>query len=277
MTHGPYLLPGARQGYGYGDSTVVDAVAHDALFCPLDMMAMGPATEMYNARLGITREEQDAFSAQSHQRATEATKNGLFDDEIVQVEVPQRRGDPILVSVDEGVRADTTTTALARLRPAFGPDGTITAGSASQISDGGAAVVVMSRKKADELGATVLAEVGAHGVVAGPDPSLHSQPANAITKALTREGLSASDVDLFEINEAFACVAIQSMRDLGLTAEKVNVNGGAISMGHPVGMSGARLVLHLAHELKRRGGGLGAAGLCGGGGQGDALLLRVTA
>jgi acetyl-CoA C-acetyltransferase len=277
MTNGPYLLPGARQGYRYGNSEILDATAHDALYCAIDLMGMGHATEKYNVKLGITREEQDAFSVQSHTRAAEAAKNGLFDDEIVNVEVPQRRGDPIVVSIDEGVRVDIDHKTLARLRPAFDPDGTITAGSSSQISDGGAAVVVMRREKAEQLGLSVLAEIGAHGVVAGPDASLQSQPSNAITKALKREGLSASDVDLFEINEAFASVAIQSMRDLGITAENVNVNGGAISMGHPVGMSGARLVLHLALELKRRGGGLGAAGLCGGGGQGDALIIRVPA
>ncbi|MBA2445082.1 MAG: acetyl-CoA C-acetyltransferase [Nocardioidaceae bacterium] len=277
MTHGPYLLPGARAGYRYGDSKVIDSTSHDALFCAFDLEGMGSATDRYNAKLGITREEQDAYSAESHRRATLAAKNGLFDDEIVNVEVPQRKGDPVVVSIDEGVRADTTAETLAKLRPAFAADGTVTAGSASQISDGGCAVVVMSRAKAEELGAPVLAEIGAHGVVAGPDPSLQSQPSNAINKALKREGLTPADVDLFEINEAFASVAIQSMRDLGITADNVNVNGGAISMGHPVGMSGARVVLHLAHELKRRGGGLGAAGLCGGGGQGDALILRVPA
>ncbi len=277
MTNGPYLLPGARQGYRYGNSEILDATAHDALYCAIDLVGMGQATEGYNAKLGITREEQDLFSVESHLRAAAAAKNGLFDDEIVGVEVPQRRGDPVTVSTDEGVRADIDHQTLSTLRPAFAADGTITAGSSSQISDGGAAVVVMSRVKADELGLEVLAEIGAHGVVAGPDASLQSQPSNAITKALRREGLSASDVDLFEINEAFASVAIQSMRDLGVTSENVNVNGGAISMGHPVGMSGARLILHLALELKRRGGGLGAAGLCGGGGQGDALLIRVAA
>ncbi len=277
MTNGPYLLPGARAGYRYGDSSIVDSTSHDALFCAFDLMGMGAATDQYNAKLGITREEQDAYSAQSHQRANDAAKNGLFDDEIVNVEVPQRRGDPIVVSSDEGVRGDTTAETLAKLRPAFAADGTVTAGSASQISDGGCAVVVMSRAKAETLGAPVLAEIGAHGVVAGPDPSLQSQPSNAITKALRREGLTTDDIDLFEINEAFASVAIQSMRDLGLTPDNVNVNGGAISMGHPVGMSGARLVLHLAHELGRRGGGVGAAGLCGGGGQGDALIIRVPA
>jgi acetyl-CoA C-acetyltransferase len=277
MTNGPYLLPGARQGYRYNNGEILDATAHDALYCAIDLMGMGHATEKYNVKLGITREEQDAFSVQSHKRAAEAAKNGLFDDEIVNVEVTQRRGDPIVVSIDEGVRDDIDHKTLARLRPAFDPDGTITAGSSSQISDGGAAVVVMRREKAEQLGLSVLAEIGAHGVVAGPDASLQSQPSNAITKALKREGLSASDVDLFEINEAFASVAIQSMRDLAITDENVNVNGGAISMGHPVGMSGARLVLHLALELKRRGGGLGAAGLCGGGGQGDALIIRVPA
>src|SRR5919109_108560 len=211
----------------------------------------------------------------SHQRATAAGKNGLFEDEIVKVEVPQRRGDPVVVSEDEGVRPDTTAQSLAKLRPAFAADGTVTAGSASQISDGAAAVIVMSRAKAEELGAPVLAEIGAHGVVAGPDPSLLSQPSNAIAKALGREGISPTDVDLFEINEAFASVAIQSMRDLDISPDIVNVNGGAIAMGHPVGASGARIALHLALELGRRGGGVGAAGLCGGGGQGEALVLRV--
>jgi acetyl-CoA C-acetyltransferase len=275
MTNGPHLLPGARAGYRYGNATVLDSTAHDALFCAFDLKGMGEATDSYNAKLGISREDQDEYSAMSHQRATVAAKNGLFDDEIVNVEVPQRRGDPIVVSVDEGVRADTTAETLAKLRPAFAPDGTVTAGSASQISDGGCAVVVMSRAKAEEFGAPVLAEIGAHGVVAGPDPSLQSQPANAIKKALAREGLTVQDIELFEINEAFAAVAIQSMRELGINADNVNVNGGAISMGHPVGMSGARLALHLVNELKRRGGGIGAAGLCGGGGQGDALVLRV--
>ena len=236
---------------------------------------MGDSTDFYGKQRRLTREEQDAYSAQSHERATQAGKNGLFDDEIVTVSVPQRRGDPITVSDDEGVRAGTTAATLAKLRPAFSADGTVTAGSASQISDGAAAVVVMSRAKAEELGAPILAEIGAHGVVAGPDPSLLSQPSNAILKALKREGRTPADVDLFEINEAFASVALQSMRDLDIDDENVNVNGGAISMGHPVGASGARIALHLALELGRRGGGLGAAGLCGGGGQGEALLLHV--
>jgi acetyl-CoA C-acetyltransferase len=252
-------------------------MAHDGLFCAFDQVAMGESTERYNAKLGIGREEQDAFAARSHERAALAQKNGLFDDEVVPVPVPQRKGDPLLVTVDEGVRADTTLDVLAKLRPAFAADGTITAGSASQISDGACAVVVMSRAKAEELGAPVLAEIGHHGVVAGPDASLQAQPANAINKALGRAGASVGDLDLVEINEAFASVAIHSTRMLGIDAEKVNVNGGAIALGHPIGASGARIALTLAYELKRRGGGLGAAALCGGGGQGDALLLRVPA
>ena len=277
MTNGPYLQLGARAGYRYGDAKLIDATAHDALFCAFDQRGMGASTDYYNRAKNITRAEQDEFAATSHERATAAHKNGLFDDELVNVEVPQRRGDPLLVTEDEGVRPGTTAESLAKLRPAFAADGTVTAGSASQISDGAAAVVVMSRAKAEELSAPVLAEIGAHGLVAGPDPSLLSQPSNAILKALGREGLTPSDVDLYEINEAFASVAIQSMRDLGIDASNVNVNGGAIAMGHPVGASGARIALHLAHELARRGGGLGAAGLCGGGGQGEALLLRVSA
>jgi acetyl-CoA C-acetyltransferase len=277
MTQAPHLLPKSRSGYKYGAVELVDAMAHDGLFCAFDQCAMGESTERYNARLGISREDQDAFSALSHQRAAEAAKNGLFDDEIVPVEIPQRKGDPVVFTTDEGVRADTTADLLGKLRPAFAADGTITAGSSSQISDGGAAVVVMSRAKAEELGLTWLAEIGAHGVVAGPDASLQSQPANAIKAALAKEGLDVADLDLVEINEAFASVGIQSMRELDLGSDKVNVNGGAIAMGHPIGMSGARLVLTLALELRRRGGGLGAAALCGGGGQGDALVLRVPA
>jgi acetyl-CoA C-acetyltransferase len=276
MTQGPYLLPKARAGYRYGNDEIVDATAHDALFCAFDQLGMGAATETYTKLRGISREEQDAYSAGSHGRAAEAQKNGLFDDEIVAVEVPQRRGDPVMVTEDEGVRPDATAATLAKLRPAFAADGTVTAGSSSQISDGAAAVVVMSRAKAEELGAPILAEIGAHGTVAGPDPSLLSQPANAIGKALGRENLTPDQVDLFEINEAFASVAIQSMRELEIGEDVVNVNGGAISMGHPVGASGARIALHLALELKRRGGGVGAAGLCGGGGQGEALIIRVA-
>jgi acetyl-CoA C-acetyltransferase len=277
MTNGPYLLPGARAGYRYGNSSLIDATAHDALFCAFDLRGMGDSTDYYSKAKDISRVDQDEYSAMSHERATSAAKNGLFDDEIVPVEVPQRRGDPVQVTEDEGVRPGTTAETLAKLRPAFSPDGTVTAGSASQISDGAAAVVVMSRAKAEELGAPILAEIGAHGTVAGPDPSLLSQPSNAIAKALGREGLTPADIDLYEINEAFAAVAIQSMRDLCIGPAVTNVNGGAIAMGHPVGASGARLALHLVHELRRRGGGVGAAGLCGGGGQGEALVLRVTA
>ncbi|MBW8483864.1 acetyl-CoA C-acetyltransferase [Actinomadura parmotrematis] len=275
MTQAPHVLPKSRGGYKYGSVEVLDHMAHDALTDAFDGVSMGESTEHHNARLGITREEQDAFSARSHQRAAEAIKNGVFDDEIAPVEIPQRRGEPVVFSADEGVRGDTTAESLARLRPSFTRDGTITAGSASQISDGAAAVVVMSRAKAEELGLTWLAEIGAHGNVAGPDNSLQSQPSNAIEHALSKEGIGVDDLDLIEINEAFASVGVQSMRDLGVGPEKVNVNGGAIALGHPVGMSGARIVLHLAHELKRRGGGTGAAGLCGGGGQGDALIIRV--
>ncbi|MWA03903.1 acetyl-CoA C-acyltransferase [Actinomadura sp. LD22] len=275
MTQAPHLLPKSRAGYKYGSIEVLDHMAYDALTDAFDGIAMGESTEHHNARLGISREEQDEFSARSHQRAAAAIKNGVFDDEIAPIEVPQRKGDPIVVAKDEGVRADTTAESLAKLRPAFSRDGTITAGSSSQISDGAAAVVVMSKAKAEELGLTWLAEIGAHGNVAGPDNSLQSQPSNAIKHALGKAGLTVDDLDVIEINEAFASVGIQSMRDLGVGPEKVNVNGGAIALGHPVGMSGARIVLHLAYELKRRGGGVGAAGLCGGGGQGDALILRV--
>ena len=276
MTNAPHLLPKSREGYKYGDVALIDAMAYDALYDQATQQAMGALTESCNAAgKKLTREEQDAFAARSHQRAAEAWKNGLFDDEVVPVEIPQRKGDPIVVSQDEGVRGDTTVESLAKLRPAFSKDGTITAGSASQISDGACAVVVMSKAKAEELGLTWIAEVGAHGQVAGPDSTLQMQPANAIAKACAKEGVQPADLDLVEINEAFAAVGIESARELGLDEEKVNVNGGAIALGHPVGMSGARIVLTLAHELKRRGGVVGAAALGGGGGQGDALVIRV--
>ena len=277
MTRAPHLLPGARQGFRFGSAELVDAMAYDGLTDAFDHLSMGESTERHNARLNISRAEQDEFAARSHQRAAAAIKNGLLAEEIAGVSVPQRHGEPVIFDTDEGVRPDTTAESLSRLRPAFGAGGTITAGSASQISDGACAVVVMSADAAEASGAPVLAEIGAHGVVAGPDNSLHSQPANAITRALDKAGLTVADLDLIEINEAFAAVAIQSMRDLGVGPEKVNVNGGAIAIGHPIGMSGARIALHLAYELRRRGGGLGAAALCGGGGQGDALLLRVPA
>ena len=275
MTNAPHLLLGSREGIKYGDWTMVDSMAYDALTCAFDQCGMGESTENHNSRYDLTRAEQDAFSAASHQRAAAAQIKGIFDDEITPVQIKQRKGDPIIFSADEGVRADTTAESLAALRPAFSKDGTITAGSASQISDGACAVVVMSKKKANELGLTWLAEIGSHGVVAGPDASLQEQPANAIIKACQREGIAVSDLDLLEINEAFAAVGVVSSKALGVSADKVNVNGGAIAVGHPVGMSGARIVLHLALELQRRGGGTGAAALCGGGGQGDALLLRV--
>jgi len=275
MTQAPHLLAKSRSGFKYGDVTMQDHMAHDGLFCAFDQVAMGASTEKYNSRYGLTREEQDAFSARSHQRAAAAIGNGAFADEITPVTIPQRKGDPVVFDTDEGVRGDTTAEGLARLRPAFASDGTITAGSASQISDGAAAVVVMSKAKAQELGLEWLAEIGAHGVVAGPDASLHEQPSNAIKAALAKAGKDASDLALVEINEAFAAVGIVSTRQLGISEDIVNVNGGAIALGHPIGASGARLAVHLAYELRRRGGGLGAAALCGGGGQGDALLLRV--
>ncbi|MFJ6198592.1 acetyl-CoA C-acetyltransferase [Micromonospora sp. NPDC092111] len=277
MTNAPHLLLGQRSGYKYGDVTIKDHMALDGLSDAWDCCSMGESTERHGARHGITREEQDAFAAASHQRAAAAQKNGHFADEIAPVSIPQRKGDPLVISEDEGIRPDTTVESLAKLRPAFAKDGTITAGSSSPISDGAAAVVVMSKAKAKELGLTWLAEIGAHGNVAGPDNSLHSQPSNAIQHALRKGGLSVTDLDLIEINEAFAQVGIQSARDLGVGADKVNVNGGAIALGHPIGMSGARLVLTLALELKRRGGGTGAAALCGGGGQGDALIIHVPA
>ncbi|MCK9902932.1 acetyl-CoA acetyltransferase [Parafrankia colletiae] len=277
MTRAPHLIPALRPGVKYGDTTVTDSIAADALTCGFDQVSMGTVTDGYNARYGITRAEQDEFSALSHQRAAAAAKNGLFENEIVPVEVPQRRGEPIIVSADEGVRGDTTAEGLAKLRAAFRDGGTITAGNASQISDGAAAVIVTSRAKAEELGLPILAEIGHAGYVAGPDNSLQSQPAEAIKAALAKEKLTPADLDLVEINEAFAAVGIQSIRELGISADITNVNGGAIAVGHPVGMSGARIALALALELQRRGGGVGAAALCGGGGQGDALVLRVPA
>ncbi len=275
MTRTPHLLPNSRAGYKYGPFEVLDSMALDALTDAFDHLSMGESTENSGRKLGITRAEQDEFAAASHQRAAAAAKDGLFAAEIVGVPVPQRGGEAVPVTEDEGIRPNTTTESLAKLRPAFAADGTITAGSASQISDGAAAVVVMSAEAAERAGLTVLAEIGAHGNVAGPDNSLHSQPSHAISQALAKAGLTTSDLDLIEINEAFAIVAIQSMRDLGVSPEIVNVNGGAIALGHPVGASGARIALHLINELGRRGGGLGAAGLCGGGGQGEALLFRV--
>ncbi|MEU7040678.1 acetyl-CoA C-acetyltransferase [Streptomyces varsoviensis] len=275
MTNAPHLLPKSREGYKYGAVEMLDSMALDGLTDAYEGIAMGESTEKHNTRLGIGRAEQDEIGARSHQRAAAAQKNGLFEAEITPVQVPQRKGEPVIFAQDEGIRGETTAESLAKLRPAFAKDGTITAGTASQISDGAAAVVVMSKARAEELGLEWIAEIGAHGNVAGPDNSLQSQPSNAIRHALDKAGLTVGDLDLIEINEAFAAVAAQSMKDLGISPEKVNVNGGAIALGHPIGMSGARLVLHLALELKRRGGGVGAAALCGGGGQGDALIIRV--
>jgi acetyl-CoA C-acetyltransferase len=273
MTRAPHMLAKSRAGFKYGDATLTDHLAYDGLHDVFTDQAMGSLTESVNP---LTRTEQDAFAARSHQRAAAAWKNGVFDDEVVPVSIPQRNGDSDLFAEDEGIRADTTAESLSRLRPAFSKTGSITAGNASTINDGAAAVVVMSKAKAIELGLTWLAEIGAHGVVAGPDSTLQQQPANAIAAACAHDGVDPRSLDLIEINEAFAAVGIASTRTLGLDAERVNVNGGAIAIGHPLGMSGARIVLHLALELNRRGGGIGAAALCGGGGQGSALLLRAS-
>jgi acetyl-CoA C-acetyltransferase len=277
MSQAPHLLANSRTGTKYGDTKLIDSMAHDGLSDTFDQVAMGVLTEQANSRYDLTREEQDEFAAASHQKAARAWKNGVFDEEVTSVLIPQRKGDPIEFREDEGIRPDTTAESLSKLKPAFAKDGTITAGTASQISDGACAVVVMSAEKAAELGITPIAEIGAHGVVAGPDATLQSQPSRAIQKACAREGIDPKDLDLVELNEAFAAVGIVSTRELGIDPEKVNPNGGAIALGHPIGMSGARIVLDLALELRRRGGGVGAAALCGGGGQGDALILHVPA
>jgi len=276
MTQAPYLLPGARAGYRMGDGTLVDSMMYDGLYCQFDHCAMGLGTENYNKVAGISRQAQDSFAALSHERAATAIKDGRFADEIVPVSVPQRKGEPVVVDTDEGVRPGTTAESLGALKPAFDKEGTITAGNASQISDGGAAVVVASKAKAEQLGIAPLGEVLSYGQVAGPDASLLLQPANATRQALAKISKSPADVDLFEINEAFATVGLASMADLGITEDVTNVNGGAIALGHPIGMSGTRLALTMLHELRRRGGGLGVASLCGGGGQGDALVLRAA-
>ncbi|MFE3032487.1 acetyl-CoA C-acyltransferase [Streptomyces canus] len=275
MSGAPHLLLGSRTGWKYGPSAVEDALDRDALVCAFDGVSMGAATERYQQPFALTRQEQDEYSALSHQRAAHAQQSGALSEEIVPVTVPGRRGETV-VDADEGVRPDSTAESLGQLRPAFSGTGTITAGNSSQLSDGAAAVVVMSAERARREGLTPLAEIGAYGTVAGPDPSLLVQPAGAVRDALDRDGrLKAADLDLFEINEAFAGVALASVRELDIPVDKVNVNGGAIALGHPVGMTGARLALTLALELRRRGGGSGAAALCGGGGQGDALLLHV--
>ena len=276
MTNAPYLLRDARSGMRMGDKTVVDSMMHDSLFCAIDELAMGASTEQYAGKAGLNRDVQDELSAQSHERAAAAQKDGKFDNEIISVEIPQRKGDPIVLEADEGVRPGTTAESLGKLRPAFAKDGNITAGNASQISDGGAAVIVCSAAKAEELGLKPLGEIVAIGQVAGPDASLISQPAQAIKAAMAKVDLTVDDIDLFELNEAFAAVGVQSMKDLGISDDIVNVNGGAIAIGHPVGVSGTRIVLTLLNELARRGGGTGAAALCGGGGQGDALIVRTV-
>ncbi|HUY64501.1 MAG TPA: acetyl-CoA C-acetyltransferase [Acidimicrobiales bacterium] len=275
MTKAPHLLPDARSGYRLGDGSLVDSMMYDGLYCQFDHCAMGLGTERYNQEAKITREAQDAFSALSHERAAAAMKDGRLADEIAPVAVPQRKGDPVVVDTDEGVRPGTTAESLGSLRPAFDASGTITAGNASQISDGGAAVVVTSRARAEALGVTPLGEVVSYAQVAGPNASLLLQPANATNQALAKAGLTVGDVDLFEINEAFAAVGLASMADLGISEDVTNVNGGAIALGHPIGMSGARLALTILHELKRRDGSVGAVSLCGGGGQGDALVVRT--
>ena len=276
MTQAPHLLRGSREGFKYGDVTMTDHMAYDGLWDAITDQAMGGLTEAANeADRYFSRADQDAVAVRSHQLAAQGWKNGVFDAEVVPVPIPQRRGDPVLFAVDEGIRADTTLESLSRLRPAFGPDGTITAGSASQISDGAAAVVVMSRAEAQRRGLSWLAEIGAHGVVAGPDSSLQDQPANAIAAACAKQGIIPADLDLVEINEAFAAIGLASTKKLGIDPAIVNVNGGAIAVGHPIGASGARITLHLALELARRGGGVGVAALCGGGGQGDALIVTV--
>jgi acetyl-CoA C-acetyltransferase len=274
MTNAPYLLPGARAGYRIGDQKVVDSMMYDGLWCAFDMCAMGAGTEKYAASAGLQREPQDEFSAKSHQRAAAAMKNGLFDDEIVPVPVPQRKGDPVMVSEDEGVRGDTTGESLAQLRPAFDKAGNITAGNASQISDGASATIIVSKAKAEELGVDPLGEVVSYGQVAGPDPSLLTQPSRAIKDALERSSITQDQIGLYELNEAFAAVGLASMEDLGISDDIVNVNGGAIALGHPVGASGNRLALQLLLEMKRRGVEYGAAALCGGGGQGDAMIVK---
>ena len=273
MTRGPHLLPGARQGWTYGNISALDSVAHDGLTDAFDNDSMGASTERGNTKLAIKRLEQDEVAAASHQRAAAAMDSGVFDVEIVPVSIPQRRGEPLVAASDEGVRPNTTVETLAALRPAFDPEGTITAGNSSPLSDGAAALILTSRAYAEENGLEVLASVGLPGQVAGPDNSLHSQPSNALASALGRAGWSIADLDFIEINEAFGAVAVQSLNELGMDLEQCNIHGGAIALGHPIGASGARLALTAAHELSRRGSGRAGVALCGGGGQGEALLL----
>jgi acetyl-CoA C-acetyltransferase len=276
MTNAPYLAAGARGGFRYGNTELKDAIVNDGLWCSFDNVLMGLGTDNYVAG-SITRDQQDELAMKSNTRAAAAIDAGRFDAEIIPVAVPQRKGDPKMVTVDEGVRADTTMESLGGLKPAFDKNGSITAANASQISDGGSAVVLMSKKAAEARGVKPLGEVLSYGMVAGPDnASLLHQPSRSILKALDRAGMKVGDVDLFELNEAFAAVGIASMKELGITDEITNVNGGAIALGHPIGMSGNRLALTILHELHRRGGGVGAAALCGGGGQGDAIIVRTV-
>ncbi|HUU61892.1 MAG TPA: acetyl-CoA C-acyltransferase [Acidimicrobiia bacterium] len=276
MSNAPYSVPSARWGARMGQVPMIDLMEHDGLFCAFDNCLMGATSDRRNAELGITRAEQDEWSAASHQRAAAAARSGAFDAEITPVAVPQRKGDPVMVTADEGIRPDSTAEALGKLRPAFAQDGTITAGNASQISDGAAALVVADREAAADAGLPVVAEILAYGQAAGPDATLHERPAQALQIALDRAGLAVGDLALFEMNEAFAAVALWSARLLGIPGDKVNVHGGAVALGHPLGATGARLVVTLIHALRQAGGGIGAAALCGGGGQGDALIVRVA-
>jgi acetyl-CoA C-acetyltransferase len=275
MTNAPFLLPKARAGARLGDSPMLDAMVHDGLWCAFDDRHMGAGTDAINAELGTAREEQDAWAARSHARAHAAWEEGRLPEEVVAVEVPQRRhGETVRIDRDEGVRPETSAKRLAGLRPAFTPDGTVTAGNASQISDGGAAVVVMSARRAEQLGLEPLAEIVAYGMSADRYPSLQTVPALALEKALKKAGLAASDLEVVEVNEAFAAVALHAARMLDLDEAVVNVNGGAVALGHPIGASGARLVLTAALQMRRSGSKLGAVAICGGGGQGDAIVLR---
>ncbi len=275
MSNAPHVLHELRWGARMGDATLVDVMTHDGLFCAFDHCTMGESSDHKNAQLGVSRAQQDEWSAMSHERALAASESGRFAEEIVGVPVPQRKGDPVVIDTDEGIRPGTTADSLGKLRPAFIADGTITAGNASQISDGGAAVMVADRQAAEANGSPILAEILAYGQIGGIDATLHERPAEALRVALKRAGLEASDLDLVEINEAFAAVALWSAKMLDIPTEKVNVNGGAVALGHPIGCTGARLVVTLVHALRERGGGIGAAALCGGGGQGDAMIVRV--
>lgn len=275
MSNAPYLTPNTRWGARMGNVQLLDVMMHDGLWCSFDHCAMGESSDLKNAQLGISRQQQDAWAAESHRRATQAVETGAFQDEIVTVQVPQRKGDPVTVGLDEGIRPDTTVESLSKLRPAFTADGTTTAANASQISDGAAAVIVADRAAAEAAGLPILAEIVAYGQVGGPDATLQERPAEALNVALKKAGMSAGDLDLVEINEAFAAVALWSAHMLNLDHDKVNVNGGAVALGHPIGATGARLIVTLVNELRRRGGGVGGATLCGGGGQGDAMIIKV--